>query len=216
MFSVKTRDTLHSGPLIAVDGCSGVGKTTLVAELASRLGSLAPVCRVKLPSSGPLGRLARELLEQEAHDAVALAAAADRALVAESTILPAIQEGQATIIDRYVLSALALNALSGLPHEFSYALCSRLPRPDLSVHVFADPTVTRARLRDRDHLDHYERAELKTASDERAALERSAHFLSARGWNIVPLDVTSLTPSQASEHICGLLEGSKRRRSEKA
>lgn len=211
---VDSGNLLHPGPLIAIDGCSGVGKTTLVAELASALNSSAPACSVKLPSSGPLGRLARELLEREAHDAVALAAAADRALVAELTILPAIQAGQATIIDRYVLSALALNALSGLPHEFSYTLCSRLPRPDLSIHVLANPAVTRARLRNRDHLDYYERSELKAALDERAALECSAQFLRARGWNVVPLDISPLTPSQAAERVCILLEQAAR--SEKA
>lgn len=210
MVSLTIDTTRHAastaaGALIAVEGSSGTGKTTLAAELESALVSRGAPCCVKLPSTGPLGQMSRELLERDAGDAVALAAAADRALVVDDVILPAIRSGRTAIVDRYVLSALALNALSGLPHDFSYALCSRLPRPDLSILLLAHPGVTHARLRAREQLDRYERAELVAGSSEPEAFTRAASFLRQRGWDIATLDVTAMTAAQAAARVCGLL-----------
>ncbi len=149
----------HDAQLIAIEGASGVGKTTAVAMLARSLPTAGSPLTIKLPSAGPLGTLARELLEHGLHETVALTTAADRAFVAEVEITPALAAGRPVIVDRYVMSALALNRLGGITFEDSFALCARLPRADLSVLLVSDPHAIAERLVRRDQLDPYERGD---------------------------------------------------------
>jgi dTMP kinase len=206
MSAAPPNESVTTGVLLAVEGCSGVGKTTLVAELKVALEGAATPLSVKLPSDGALGKLARELLEQQAFEAVALTAAADRALVAQNTVLPALHVGGVVIADRWALSSLALNALSGLPYDFSYALSSRLPQPNLSILLLADAKVTEARLRDREDRDLYEREAMISASPEQSRLVESARFLARKGWRIAEFDVGSLTPTDVAKRIATMLK----------
>lgn len=110
----------HRPLFIVLEGIDGAGTTTqarCLAERLERMGRRAHVTRE--PSTGPVGRLLREILAgqhrgpdgaQVSGDAMALLFAADRRDHVDREIEPQLRNGFDVISDRYLLSSLAYQA----------------------------------------------------------------------------------------------------------
>jgi dTMP kinase len=114
----------HPNPLalfIVLEGIDGSGTTTQLERLARHLRDRGrAVLATREPSSGPVGRLLREILLGQHRDeegnavegrAMALLFAADRRDHLAREIEPALATGTDVICDRYVLSSLAYQAV---------------------------------------------------------------------------------------------------------
>jgi dTMP kinase len=106
------RKRLKQGLFITFEGGEGLGKTTQADLLEARLREeYVGVIRSKEPGGTSLGKKLRELLlhSDEPIDPAAelLMMIADRAQHVSTLILPALEEGQIVICDRYADSTLA-------------------------------------------------------------------------------------------------------------
>lgn len=67
--------------------------------------------------------------------------AADRYEHMTNEIIPALEEGQLVISDRYILSSLILQEMDGVSDTFVLTVNSEIIKPDLQLAVFADERV---------------------------------------------------------------------------
>ena len=101
------------GLFVVFEGGDGVGKSTQVAELVTRLQNrrIEPVL-TRQPGGTPIGAKLRKLLLDPGHPELtartdALVYAADKAQHVEEVILPALTRGEVVVCDRYVDSMIA-------------------------------------------------------------------------------------------------------------
>jgi dTMP kinase len=88
----------HRGLFASVDGPSGAGKSTIVEHLAQLLVASGEEVHVTAePSSGPIGRLCRELTETVTGHALACLYAADRYHHVEAEIQPHTESGRTVL-----------------------------------------------------------------------------------------------------------------------
>lgn len=188
------------GFFIAVEGPSGVGKTTfaqlLIADL-QRDGQT--VCPVKQPSSGPLGRLARELTDECRGLSLACLVAADRYHQQDTEIRPALRAGQTVVCDRYVPSSLVLQVLDGVDRDFVAALNAYADRPDVYVFLSGDPGVARERASRRGDRDRFHR-EL-AGRREATSYAREANALTKSGQMVLRAVVNGRTPEEVAAPV---------------
>jgi dTMP kinase len=143
-----------AGRFYVIEGADGVGTSTQSRALATMLSEAGRRPHVTAePSSGPIGRLIRELLggdrpREEVHRELALLFAADRLDHVAREIVPRITEGYDVISDRYLLSSLVYQALD-LPLEWVTALNRYAPVPDATVLLTVPLEVALARLQAR-------------------------------------------------------------------
>jgi dTMP kinase len=139
---------------VALEGIDGSGTTTQASLLARYLegrGRRAAVTRE--PSTGPVGRLLREILlgghrledgRALGERTMALLFAADRHDHVEREIRPFLARGVDVITDRYLWSSLVYQSESNA-REWVQGLALGLPEPDLTVLVDVPATVAAAR-----------------------------------------------------------------------
>ena len=101
------------GLFVVFEGGDGVGKSTQVLELVTRLQNrrIEPVL-TRQPGGTPIGAKLRKLLLDPGHPELtarteALVYAADKAQHVEEVILPALVRGDVVVCDRYVDSMIA-------------------------------------------------------------------------------------------------------------
>lgn len=99
---------MTTGKLIVFEGSDGSGKSTQSKILSDRLhADKLPVLWTNEPSTGPIGRLIRGMLQGDtniARNAMGPLFAADRVDHAERGIQPALERGEIVVCDRYTLS----------------------------------------------------------------------------------------------------------------
>lgn len=103
---------MTGGALIVLEGAEGVGKSTQLRRLATRMQLAGiPHCTLREPGGTPAGDQIRRLLldpaMQIAPRAEALLFMASRAQLVEDVIRPAIARGQFVLLDRFFLSTYA-------------------------------------------------------------------------------------------------------------
>lgn len=135
---------------VVLEGIDGAGTTTQSKELQKRLKKRdIPYIETAEPSSGPIGRLIRQRLgqvETPPHPAtMALLFAADRLDHWTEEIQPALDSGKWVISDRYVWSSLSYQSQTQ-PFEWVKTLNQYAPRPDLTILVDVDPSLTQERM----------------------------------------------------------------------
>ena len=155
--------TTTPGLFVVFEGGDGVGKSTQVVELVSRLRNrrIEPVV-TRQPGGTPIGEKLRELLLDPGHPELtarteALVYAADKAQHVEEVILPALARGDVVVCDRYVDSMIAyqgagrvldLTEVEQVAHWATGGL-----RPDLTVLLDIDPAEAVANIRKQDRLE---------------------------------------------------------------
>lgn len=151
---VKTAEMTKAKPkghFITFEGGEGVGKTTLIDLLYDTLQSEGrAVIKTRAPGGTVLGHQIRDLLlHQEEHrptkKAELLLFLADRAQHVEEVILPALQQGDIVLCDRFNDSTLAYQGaarsfdLEMVRHLCSFATSHLLP--DLTFFLDLDPQI---------------------------------------------------------------------------
>lgn len=146
------------GFLVAVDGPNGVGKSTLIESVKTRLEIRGYVIyTTKEPTNTECGSFVRQFAESHSGISLACLVAADRYEHIENEILPELKKGKIVITDRYILSSLILQQMDGVDSTFILDLNSKIMKPNLQVAVFADEAVLQKRLSERKILTRFEK-----------------------------------------------------------
>jgi dTMP kinase len=126
----------HRGFFVAIDGPSGIGKTTLTGLLADQLTTYGcSVMATKEPTATPLGSLARFGTDDYHGLTLACLVAADRYQHLEHEIRPALQAGRIVLCDRYLASSLVLQRMDGVSPEFVWQLHQHADRPAVTLRA---------------------------------------------------------------------------------
>ena len=155
--------TTTPGLFVVFEGGDGVGKSTQVVELVSRLRNrrIEPVV-TRQPGGTPIGEKLRELLLDPGHPELtarteALVYAADKAQHVEEVILPALAHGKGVVCDRYVDSMIAYQGAGRVLDLAEVEQVARWAtgglRPDLTVLLDIDPAEAVANIRQQDRLE---------------------------------------------------------------
>lgn len=155
--------TTTPGLFVVFEGGDGVGKSTQVVELVSRLRNrrIEPVV-TRQPGGTPIGEKLRELLLDPGHPELtarteALVYAADKAQHVEEVILPALAYGKVVVCDRYVDSMIAYQGAGRVLDLTEVEQVARWAtgglRPDLTVLLDIDPAEAVANIRQQDRLE---------------------------------------------------------------
>ena len=148
------------GVFITFDGTEGAGKSTLIREVASRLGLLAGPRRIVVtrePGGTQVAERIRAVILEEKMDpwTELFLYQAARAEHLAKVVLPALKQGKIVLCDRFTDSSLAYQAHArGLPWQEVARLnqaATRGIRPDLTVLLDIDPALglKRAQVRTR-------------------------------------------------------------------
>ena len=155
--------TTTPGLFVVFEGGDGVGKSTQVVELVSRLRNrrIEPVV-TRQPGGTPIGEKLRELLLDPGHPELtarteALVYAADKAQHVVEVFLPALAHGKVVVCDRYVDSMIAYQGAGRVLDLAEVEQVARWAtgglRPDLTVLLDIDPAEAVANIRQQDRLE---------------------------------------------------------------
>lgn len=149
-----------------MEGIDGSGKTSVGAEVASRLVAMDINAGFTFePSDLPVGRLLREVLKGEfttgAHTH-ALLFAADREEHLREVIIPALEQGSVMICDRYVYASMAYQGAREVDPDEIWRMNNALPhfrRPDITLLLDVPPDISLTRTHHRESADIFETPE---------------------------------------------------------
>jgi dTMP kinase len=146
---------------ITFEGPEGAGKSTAIAAIADRLRSRGlAVCTTREPGAGDIGRQIRDILlhgERMPTKTELFLFLADRSNHVETVILPALEQGEIVICDRYADSTYVYQALvRGLNAEFVAAandFATGTLEPTITFLLDVPAEVGLARLVSKDRMD---------------------------------------------------------------
>jgi len=196
---------MTTGFFLAIDGPSGIGKSTATAALARQLaGAGLSVLATKEPTASPLGSLTRFGTDECQGLTLACLVAADRYQHLETEIRPALTAGTVVVCDRYVASSLVLQGLDGVPADFLWTLAAAADRPDLTVILTGDPVRSRERAARRGVYSRFYRGGTEAGAAEVQAYQAAAVRLRDAGYAVLLHDVGA----QTAEEVAGLVASS--------
>ena len=154
------------GLFIVLEGVDGAGTTTHTGLLARALRKKGlPIHTTREPSDGPVGVLIRQILtgrvvvpgitgnRPSSWSTMALLFASDRLDHLEATIHPNLMDGVTVISDRYDLSSVAYQSITGggEPETVRWVreINRHARRPDLTIVLDVDPSEAARRRKDR-------------------------------------------------------------------
>lgn len=194
-----------TGVFVTLDGPGGSGKTAAAAALSSLLRCRGyPVCVTAEPSPGPVGALARSLVNEVKGHALACLVAADRYHHLDVEIRPERAAGRIVVCDRYLASTLVLQARDGLDSSWLLNLNAAIDLPDLAVILTAEPGVIRVRLDQRGRHDRFEENPAP-AMTEADMYRDAAGTLAGLGVPVTQIDTSHLSPRQVAGRITDVL-----------
>lgn len=202
------------GLFIVLEGVDGAGTTTHTGLLARALRKKGlPIHTTREPSDGPVGVLIRQILtgrvvvpgitgnRPSSWSTMALLFAADRMDHLEASIHPNLMDGVTVISDRYDLSSVAYQSITGggEPETVRWVreINRHARRPDLTIVLDVDPSESARRRKERsvgheiyDDLELQQQlAEFYRHIDEHFPGENIVHIDSARAVEEVAADV---------------------------
>ena len=144
-------ELMKKGAFVCIEGLDGCGKSTQAKFLVSKFRRSHKAIFTAEPSQGKIGKFIRNRYlfgaSRSSNIAEALLFAADRFDHVEKTILPAINEGQLVISDRYLYSSFAYQGADGLDLDWIEKINVHALRPDFSVFIDVDPAIVIERLK---------------------------------------------------------------------
>ncbi|WP_431930927.1 dTMP kinase [Micromonospora sp. RP3T] len=188
-----------NGLFVVVDGPSGVGKTTAAALLVRLLADEGwPVHPTKEPTNSELGRTARYGTDEYRGLALACLVAADRYHHLETEIRPALKGGKVVVCDRYLPTSLVLQRLDQVEPDYIWRLNRYADRPDLTIILTGDPTLSRTRAAERGIHSRFHRGGPAAGRQERDLYEQVAVELNEAGFRVHLHDVGDQPPDQVA------------------
>ncbi|WP_419908265.1 dTMP kinase [Candidatus Poriferisodalis sp.] len=190
---------------VAIDGPNGVGKTTIVSELAGELRSRgADVLTLRQPSDSELGRFARSFESRLSGLSLAILVVADRLVQVATDIEPALAEGRIVLCDRHIASTLVLQRLDGLDLPSLWQMNADVLMPDLQVILLASPEVLRSRLDARSRSSRFEQSE---GIEEREVhyYEEAIDWLKSKGLSVITADTGGQTVDETAAFLAGAI-----------
>lgn len=173
---------------ISFDGPNGVGKSTIVQEVASLLSSKGyDVYLTKEPTNSDIGSFIRnseELLSLKGKPLACLVAA-DRHAHIQTEIKPNIQQNKLVITDRYIPSSLALQNMDGVSMDYIWNINEGFYPPDILFFIYADETTILTRMKHRAYKTRFERE--NTPLQELEFFKKAENYLSQRGLNCIAI-----------------------------
>lgn len=147
------------GLFITFEGGEGCGKSTQIQRLATRLTAEGRgVCQSREPGGTPLGEAIRELLQHSkagygmCPESELLLFAAARAQIVRERILPALEQGDIVLCDRYLDSTSVYQGVARAIDPFEVAAINQFATggliPDLTFLIDLDPEIGLQRARD--------------------------------------------------------------------
>jgi dTMP kinase len=184
----------QSGLFIAIEGASGVGKSTIIQELKTTFAELEylftkePTPNFKLSQENTLcGNDLFELLLEDRENHI------------QNDIIPSLNEGKVIFSDRYVLSSLVFQRLDGLDLEYIWSKNSHFIVPQLTYVIITDEETRTQRLESRTTLSRLKQPEIRMK--EVQYTREASDLLKSKGWNISWIDNTkSISASVKSIH----------------
>ncbi len=193
---------MRHGFFVAIDGPSGIGKSTLTGLLADRLTAHGcSVTATKEPTATPLGSLARFGTDDYQGLTLACLVAADRYQHLEHEIRPALQAGRLVLCDRYLASSLVLQRLDGVSPEFVWQLNQHADRPDLCIILSGDASYARERAEKRGLYSRFHRGGQVVSMAEAALYATAATELAEHGFAVLTHDIATQTPGEVAEAL---------------
>ncbi|WP_158566452.1 dTMP kinase [Micromonospora craterilacus] len=189
-----------------IEGPNGVGKTTVAGLLAERLRHRAgqPVHLTTEPTRTRLGALLREAEAVIHGRALALAIAADRTMHVEDEIIPALDDGNIVISDRYVQSSLVLQRVDAVDPREIWSYNRYVLQPAISLYLVDDAHVIGARLAARRSLTRLEAT--GTPERELQLYDQAFEFLGRQSWHQAKVDCRGRDPDQVVSAILDTLD----------
>lgn len=167
--------------IVAVDGPSGVGKSTVIGLVATQLLARGHQCEVVANNSaGPFSEIIGALAQSPTQTfALALTTAAARAYLHTSA------NADITVCDRHILSTFVYQGRTGIPLEYLYVVNAPLLDKVLFVllELPTDELTTRRQARARENDDWFKR--FLDINDEIRRYNESAVYLAERGHEVV-------------------------------
>jgi len=198
--------TMHHGFFIAIDGPSGIGKSTLTGLLAGRLTTHGcSVTATREPTATPLGSLARFGTDDYRGLTLACLVAADRYQHLEHEIRPALQAGRLVLCDRYLASSLVLQRLDGVSPEFVWQLNQHADRPDLCIILSGDTSCARERAQKRGLYSRFHRGGQVAGMAEAALYATVATELTEHGLAVLTHDIGAQTPGEVAQALAAAI-----------
>jgi dTMP kinase len=186
------------GLFITIDGPSGAGKSTIVEHLAQLLVASGEDVHVTAePSSGPIGRLCRELTETVTGHALACLYAADRYHHLATEICPHTAAGRTVISDRYIPSGMVMQRFDGIDPAFLWQINAEADRPDLAVILEADPEVISHRLHERGSHNRFQLSARSSHAEVHFYRHATDRLIQA-GFDVLRADVNHKPPEQTA------------------
>ena len=190
------------GLLVAIDGPSGIGKSTVTSELVRQLAAHGLcVLATKEPTGTPLGSLTRFGTDDYQGLALACLVAADRYQHLEREIRPALAAGKLVVCDRYIASSLVLQRMDGVAPDFLWQLNQHADRPDLTVILLGDPNRSRERAERRGLYSRFHRGGRAAGATETALYRAVAAELKQAAYDVLVHNIGRQTP----EAVAGVL-----------
>jgi dTMP kinase len=197
---------MHHGFFVAIDGPSGIGKSTLTGLLADRLTAHGcSVIATKEPTATPLGSLARFGSDDYHGLTLACLVAADRYQHLEHEIRPALQAGRLVLCDRYLASSLVLQRLDGVSPEFVWQLNQHADQPDLCIILSGDASCVRERAEKRGLYSRFHRGGQAVSLAEASLYATVATELAEHGFAVLTHDIGTQTPSQVAQTLAAAI-----------
>lgn len=180
------------GLFVAIEGASGVGKSSIIQNLKLRLNNKViftkePTSDFELSNEDIIfgNNLFKLLLD-------------DRKNHIERQIIPSIKEGNIIISDRYILSSLVFQRLDGLELEYIWSKNEHFLVPNITIIITVDDNIRNQRLESRLSLSRLKKSEIRVK--EIQYTEEASEFLKSKGWNVVWIENTKQI-SQVTDDI---------------
>lgn len=187
------------GFFVAIDGPSGIGKSSVTAELTSRLAAAGySVVATKEPTATPLGSLTRFGTDDYHGLTLACLVAADRYQHLEHEIRPALSVGSVVLCDRYVASSHVLQRMDDVSPDFLWQLNAETDKPDLTVILLGDPARSRMRAEKRGLYSRFHRGGQTSGATEAALYRVVAAEREQAGYDVMAYEVGAQTPHEAA------------------